>query len=412
MFDIVCFSINNWERRRARKQQFMLHLSLRDDVGKVMYVEPPLNLFRLLFLPFLELKTQENRKRWLRALSFNVECLSNKLYLFTPIFVVPFSFRIQAIYNVNRYLSYLCIRNKLKALGFRNIVLWIYHPFDYYLSSYFKERIFSCFDWAEEWAEYFIEYSQRKRRVVKVLEEKVIAGVDAVFVVSKRLLEIAKSINSNSYQICDGTIPEIFLEADKKMPPDMEDIKHPIIGYGGTIYRRMDLDLISELSDKLPQCSFVFIGDVLLKPVDIARLKEKKNVFFLGVKQYSELPNYLTNFDVCILPYIPIPYTSPPTKIYDYLTTGKPIVSTYFSELKDFSNLIRLARTKEEFINFVRESLSEDNPDIRKMRIEKAKENSWSARAGEMMNIILRIIREKRLPFDKEYENSSYKTPN
>jgi len=343
----------------------------------------------------VELNTQKNRKRWLRALSLNIECLSNKLYLFTPIFIIPFSFRIQSIYNLNLYFSYLCIRSKLKTLGFKNIVLWIYHPFDYCLLNYFKERIFSCFDWAEEWAEYFIEYSRKKRRVVKVLEDKIIAGVDAVFAVSKRLLETAKNINNNSYQICDGTVPEIFLKADKKLPRDMKGIKKPIIGYAGTIYLRVDLNLINELSDMFPECSFVFVGDVLLKPADISRLKEKKNIFFLGGKAYSELPNYLTNFNVCILPYIPIPYTSPPTKIYDYFATGKPVVSTYLPELKNLDNLIKLARTKEEFINFVKESLNENNPDIRKMRIEKAKNNSWSVRTEEIMNIILRIMGEK-----------------
>ncbi|MEF9438616.1 MAG: hypothetical protein L0922_07775, partial [Candidatus Mariimomonas ferrooxydans] len=69
----------------------MLHLSQRDDVEKVMYIEPPVNLFRLLLLPFSELKTGDGRRRWSRALMFRSERLSDKLYLNTPLFFIPSS---------------------------------------------------------------------------------------------------------------------------------------------------------------------------------------------------------------------------------------------------------------------------------------------------------------------------------
>ena len=137
-------------------------------------------------------------------------------------------------------------------------------------------------------------------------------------------------------------------------------------------------------------------GDILLKPTDISQLKDRQNIFFLGGKEYNELPNYLMNFDVCLLPYVPAFHTSPPTKIYDYLATGNPIVSTYFPELKDLGNLIKLARTKEEFIIFMAESLNEHNPEIRQMRIEKAQENSWILRTEEIVGIIANRLNSRK----------------
>src|SRR3990172_4379151 len=115
-FSVICFSLNKGEKRRARKQQFMLHLSLREDVDKVLYVEPPLNFFRLLFLPFLELNSKENRNRWARALNFKIEnsCESRKLFIFTPVFFIPFSFRLQLLYNLNLYISFLTVKFRTK----------------------------------------------------------------------------------------------------------------------------------------------------------------------------------------------------------------------------------------------------------------------------------------------------------
>jgi len=124
MMDFVCFSQNYWEKRKARKQQFMLHLSKRADVGKVLYIEPPLfNIFRLLFFPVSQLKDPDHRKRWKRALSFKIEPLSNDFFLFTPLYFFPFSFHFQFIYDINLFISFLIIKSKIKKLGFKITIL-------------------------------------------------------------------------------------------------------------------------------------------------------------------------------------------------------------------------------------------------------------------------------------------------
>jgi hypothetical protein len=386
--DFVCFSINNWEKRKARKHQFMSALSLRSDVGKVIYVEPALNFWRLLFFSFIELKNSENRKRWKRALSFKPEALSNKLFLYTPIFFIPFSFRFRPIYDLNLYFSYLLIKTELSRLDFKDIVLWVYHPFDGKLLKWFKDRIFSCFDWAEEWAQYFKEYSSEQLKVVRMSEEQIISIVDEVFVVSQRLLEDAQRINPNSYLLRDGTIPEMFC-ADIEAPSDIKDVKHPIAGYLGTVHARFDFSLIDELSDRFKQCSFVFVGNVLLPEEDLLRLKSRSNIFFLGGKNYDLMAGYLKFFDVCILPYkADLLFTPPPTKIYDYFASGKPIVSTSLEELKAFSGYIKMASNNKEFGDFLESAFKDDDVAASANRIAFAKKNSWQARADEIVRII------------------------
>jgi hypothetical protein len=389
-FSFICFSINNWEKRRARKQQFMLHLALRQDVAKVLYVEPPLNPFRLLFLPFIELKTQDNRKRWLRALNFRIESVpeAGNLFIFTPLFLIPFSFRIQLIYNLNLYLSFLVIKSKVRRLNFKKAVLWLYHPFDHKIIKWFKDKLLAVFDWAEDWEEYFTEFSGARRKYVASSQEMIIKEADIVFVVSKRLLGRAQKINHNSYQILDGTIPEIFAAYNGRIPDEMKDIPHPVLGYVGVVFTRIDLDLIFKLNEKFPRCSIVLVGNILLPPEKLIKIRQK-NIFLLGDKYYSNLPSYMMNFDVCILPYVyELSLSISPTKIYDYLATGKPIVSTSLPELEGFGGLIRLARTKEEFISFINDALNENDPRIKNERLQKAKENSWADRCNEIMALI------------------------
>jgi len=408
MIDFVCFSINNWEKRRARKQQFMLHLSLRQDVGKILYVEPPLNLFRLLFLSSSELKTQDNRKRWLRALSFKIESPpgGKKIFIFTPLFLFPFSFRSRFIYNLNLYILLLFIKPKISRLNFENTVLWLYHPFDYKLLRWFKKRSLAIFDWAEDWAYYFTEYSFKQRRVVKNLEDRIVQDSDIVFVVSKQLWERAKKLNDNSYQILDGTVPEIFANYDRKIPPEIENIFHPMLGYVGTVFKRLDLDLIVALSEKLPHCSIVLIGNILLPSEELIKIR-RNNVFLLGGREYDELPNYMMNFDVCILPYIPSPYNPPPTKLYDYLATGKPIVATSFPEMDGFKfkELIKIAHSEDEFVNYIKEVIQEDPPDLKTRRMQKAKENSWASRCNEIIAFIQKKMSVQDTHSQLKHEN-------
>lgn len=393
MFDIICFSVNNWEKRKARKQQFMLHLSKKEDIGNILYVEPPLSLFRLLILPFSELKTSENRNRWTRALKGRIELLSNKLMVYTPIFFIPFSFRIHFLYNVNFFLSVLILKIKIDRIGFKNIILWLYHPFDFLLLKWFKNRRLSIFDWAEEWAEYFVEFNEKKRREIRILEENIVKNVDIVFVVSKKLLEIARKINKNSFHLLDGTIYEVFLKSKEKRAKEIEYIKKPILGYLGTLDDRIDIELLALISRTFSEASLVLIGDIHHQRVDVSSLKNCSNIYLLGCKKYEELGNYTVYFDVCILPYKPeLSIFISPTKIYDYLATGRPIVSTNLDEVSKFRDYAYIAESKGEFVEFIKIALSENNEEFSKNRQEIAKANTWNQRASQIIEIIEKVI--------------------
>ena len=108
-------------------------------------------------------------------------------------------------------------------------------------------------------------------------------------------------------------------------PDDQKAIPHPRAGFFGVIDERFDTALISQVAGLRPDIQFVFLGPVV--KIDPAILPQGKNVHYLGAKSYAELPNYLSGWDVALLPFALNESTRfiSPTKTPEYLRRrGKP----------------------------------------------------------------------------------------
>lgn len=111
---------------------------------------------------------------------------------------------------------------------------------------------------------------------------------------SSYLGEIAKKYNENVQIIRNGTEFTHFYQAYGESSSEKKTI-----GYYGAIAHWFDFEKIEYLSERFPETDIVLIGSVTDGE---ARLKKLKNVRLLGEKPYSELPQYLRGFDVCLDP--------------------------------------------------------------------------------------------------------------
>jgi 2-polyprenyl-3-methyl-5-hydroxy-6-metoxy-1,4-benzoquinol methylase len=93
------------------------------------------------------------------------------------------------------------------------------------------------------------------------------------------------------------------------------------------------------------------------------------------------------------MPYKEGTFISPPTKVFDYFASGKPVVSLPFPEHERFSKYLTVARNKAEFIARVKDALTEQSASLRDERIAYAIANSWEARTDELLSIL-----EKHIP--------------
>jgi len=170
-----------------------------------------------------------------------------------------------------------------------------------------------------------------------------------------------------------------FLSAPK--PNNLiTDKSKPVIGYFGAIADWFDLDLITRIAELRPQYNFFFIGHVYA--LNTAKIQSLPNVTFLGERNYREIPLFLSHFDVCLIPFVlnDLIKGVDPVKMYEYFSQGKPVVATDMPELAPLEDLVYIGKDTADFAAKLDQAVREDNPNLRRRRMDYAKANTWAAR--------------------------------
>lgn len=226
-------------------------------------------------------------------------------------------------------------------------------------------------------------------------EELLLKNSDLVLATSHFLLDRAKKVNQNAVLVANGAEYEFFHQAAKKIPvKEIEDLPHPIIGYYGAIANWFDSALVHDLASIHPEWTFLLIGSTHLS--DLKPLQGVENIHLLGEKPYTEIPGYLSHFDVGIIPFkrTPLTHATNPVKMYEYLSAGKPIVATRLDEITHYIDYVRLAETRDEWEAAILESLAEEKTEaLLDKRFEFAKANTWAKRGKVVGREIEKLLK-------------------
>jgi glycosyltransferase involved in cell wall biosynthesis len=223
--------------------------------------------------------------------------------------------------------------------------------------------------------------------------ERVVHGVDAV-VVSQRLLreEIEPLRRDSIVEIGNGVDFTLFDAAWRQpsRPADICNLPRPRIGYAGALAEWIDLDLIAHIAEAMPRASIVLVGPTVGLGVDPeARFRSLGNVRWLGSKPHEELPHYVREMDVCLIPFRLTALTRAvnPNKLYEYLALGKPVVSTDFSPfIHDYAPHVQVGRTAEESVAAIGRFLDmAGDPEPRR---EIARQHGWDRCAARMQDLL------------------------
>jgi teichuronic acid biosynthesis glycosyltransferase TuaH len=226
-----------------------------------------------------------------------------------------------------------------------------------------------------------------------ISEDIVVKNVDLVICTSKQLRDSKKKLNSNSYFIPNAAnISHSQKALDPQLPVAsiLSGIKKPVIGYFGNIERRIDYHLLTEVLEQNPDKNFVFVGPVDIDYVDNNAFKAP-NISLKGAVPYDQMPSVLKGFDVAIIPFKKDEVSSSifPLKLFEYLGSGRPVVSTDFNtDLSDFTgNTVAYCKNAIEFTAAINAALS-DTPDLQQKRLAVASENTWEHRIAEIKNLL------------------------
>ena len=143
----------------------------------------------------------------------------------------------------------------------------------------------------------------------------------------------------------------------------------PVAGYVGVIDERIDLSLLAQLADQLPDWTVRVVGPVA--KIDAAILPRAANIEYMGFTPYEQLPTVMAGFDVALMPFALNEATRSisPTKTLEYLAAGLPVVSTRVPDVVvDYGTVVHLADDANEFAAGCRRVLMDD-PTSRDRRV-------------------------------------------
>jgi predicted mannosyl-3-phosphoglycerate phosphatase (HAD superfamily) len=106
---------------------------------------------------------------------------------------------------------------------------------------------------------------------------------------------------------------------------------------------------------------------------------------------YQELPRYAAGFDVCVLPWDTAhSFTSygSAIKVREYLATGLPVVISPLPEYESMSDVLRIARSHDDWFRLVEEALNENDLAATQARQFAVSTGTWDARAEWVSNLI------------------------
>jgi glycosyltransferase involved in cell wall biosynthesis len=228
-------------------------------------------------------------------------------------------------------------------------------------------------------------------------EQRLLVMADLVFVGGASLFASKRTQHANAH-LFPSSIDFAHFAAARRAQSDPDDqalIPHPRIGFFGVLDERLNRELIRELAAARPEWHFVLIGPVVKIRED--QLPRSANLHYLGLKSYAELPRYLANWDVAMLPFAQNASTKfiSPTKTPEYLAAGKPVVSTPIQDVirpYEELGLVRISADANEFAEAISQSLHSPEAGWIERVDEFLHRNSWDQTFEGMRKEIGRVI--------------------
>jgi glycosyltransferase involved in cell wall biosynthesis len=389
---LVLFLPQEWKgyHRRSYWEALAIH-------STVLVVEPAAGLLTLWFHPgrFID---------YLRNLGKLISS-GNNTYFFRPFLIGSpgVDFRIPFLAPIDRFLMRLQLQKKIHRLNFKQheVVIFLVHA-QQSLFSALMPKARQCFEITDLYTiapgYQRIDYNNwYTKRAVKA-EKTIISESGLIISSSKLIYEKLKLSGIKAHYLQNSADYGHFsrsAQLELEIPNDIKDIPGPKLGFIGFINHLIDFELLAKLASEFPNASVILIGGEqvetgIANDIWYQRTKSARNIHYLGYKNYRLLPAYLKAFNICLMPFRLNDWMmhSAPNKTYQYLASGKPIVSTDFTEIRQYYNLVYIAKSHPEFVEEVKKALMEKNSELTYARQKAAQENSTEKRAEKVMKLL------------------------
>ncbi|MHA7287599.1 glycosyltransferase [Arthrobacter sp. MDT3-44] len=181
-----------------------------------------------------------------------------------------------------------------------------------------------------------------------VRQRQALRAADVVFAGGRSLhRSVVKQGREDAHLVPSGVSVEHYAAAARAADPDRSK---PVAGYVGVLDERLDLDLVAGLAERLPDWEIRMVGPIC--KIEESDLPQAPNITYLGQQAYVDLPGYMAQFDVALMPFALNEATKSisPTKTLEYLASRLPVVSTRVADVvADFPGVVDLQDDAEGF---------------------------------------------------------------
>ncbi|MCA9086148.1 MAG: glycosyltransferase [Planctomycetaceae bacterium] len=242
----------------------------------------------------------------------------------------------------------------------------------------------------EQWVYYcvddFGEWPGLDGQTLRDMDVQMIQRADRIIAVSEHLQSMIGRCHRNADLLTHGVDMD-FWQADSehhdlsKILP--EAIRGPLAVFWGVVDRRLDSELITTLSQRMPNGTILLVGPHQ-DPDD--RLLKLPNVLSPGPLPFSALPSLAAAADVLIMPYADLPVTRAmqPLKMKEYMATGRPVVVSSLPAVAEWNDCLDVARDPADFARLVLQRCESGVPDIQLRSRRRLRNESWQAKANAL----------------------------
>lgn len=375
--NIVAFwPANDWGRYGRTYENILLELSTRSCINHVTCILPP-------------------QKAAIGHHFFRHEKINDRLQVITPywrsINYTGRFFRLRRF--INRYLSpeqALSIFLLLQGYTRRSTVFWAFppHPYLETIFPFIRHRhlVTQIIDNNTK-----LNKPEAQRALAQHQYNKFAEDAQLLITSSTSNFKEFSKINPNCILTPNAVSAQYI--AKPSTLPFKKFGRRPRLGYVGFISQRTDVDLLHYVAEQRPEY------DLLIAGPDEGYLSSRKitkldNVSYLGAIPNTEVPNFLQGLDVCLMPHIVNEYSESmsPLKLYQYLASGRPVVTTPVAGTEKYKDLLCLASTYNEFIEKIDESLQHDDFKAAERRISAMNHESWESRVDDILHEFFKIV--------------------
>ena len=353
MKQILCLASEPWSRQPRRTQQLVSRLRS----AQVLYFSPP------------------GQGSSARAKGQKVR--PNVTVHTLPAFHLPALETMGPIFRFQQRRTAAFIAQQAARRRFQAPLLWVTSPAHVHLLDRldYGGLVYDC---GREWAELPPRW-----------EGALAHAADVVFAASPQLADRLSPCSGNIALVPNGLNYPLFAPDVRRFDP-LPQVRGPVLGWAGTIRRELDLLPVFYAAQAEPGWTFVLLGRQENNPL-LSRLRRLPNVLLPGGCSMQEVPDWLYRCHVLLdLLHRDRPYDDVAgSRLYEYMATGRPIVSMLWpDQVERFPDVVYAAHDEAEFLQLCRHALAEAPGFADRRRMDYAAQAAWPRRAAEGERIL------------------------